>query len=402
MLIKNKIINHIEKLFLLSPLLVILIMMFNFSDTKFILSRLIPIVSIYCLLKYREAIRANWNSVLRSFFISGLLIIVIFSGYHFFRGDEFSLPRTLIVSLVYLLFVPWNKISSQWVYYIAALASVICGLNALYEHFVMNIARVGIATNPIPYALYASFLLLCCVYLLLNQSDKILKAIAAMGGLLSLTAIIMTDVRGVILFLPVVILYLMIATVKPTVKHYIVLCCSICTISVLFYAIFDQEIDARIEQTRYEFSMIEKGKHHTSIGVRLDLWKHGLDVIAHDPIFGLGDDALEKSIASINNRGAAVQPHLHNQYLDSLARYGVVGTLVMLLCCFALIVNFTRSGVKYIGNPLVNSMLIMLMLAGLTDVPLHHTHLIYLLTILCGLLILFSEMGKDKNRHLFK
>ncbi|MBF4332586.1 ligase, partial [Vibrio anguillarum] len=38
-------------------------------------------------------------------------MIVIFSGYHFVRGDEFSLPRTLIASLVYLLFVPWNKIS---------------------------------------------------------------------------------------------------------------------------------------------------------------------------------------------------------------------------------------------------------------------------------------------------
>ncbi|MBF4270095.1 ligase, partial [Vibrio anguillarum] len=130
-------------------------------------------------------------------------MIVIFSGYHFVRGDEFSLPRTLIASLVYLLFVPWNKISRQWIYYIVALASVICGLNALYEHFVMNIARVGIATNPIPYALYVSFLLLCCIYFVLNQSDKVLKTLAGIGGLLSLAAIIMTDVRGVILFFPV-------------------------------------------------------------------------------------------------------------------------------------------------------------------------------------------------------
>lgn len=397
MLIKNKIINHIEKLFLLSPLLFVLMVIFNFSDSKFILSRLIPIVAIYCLLRYRHAIRENWHSELRGFFISGLLIIVIFSGYHFFRGDEFSLPRTLIASLVYLLFVPWNKISRQWIYYIVALASVICGLNALYEHFVMNIARVGIATNPIPYALYVSFLLLCCVYFVLNQSDKILKTLAGIGGLLSLTAIIMTDVRGVILFLPVAILYLMIVAVRPTVKHYIFWCFSICIISVLFYAFFEKEIDTRIKQTQYEISMIEKGNHHTSIGIRLDLWKHSLDVIVDDPIFGLGDDSLQDSISGMKNRGAAIQPHLHNQYLDSLARYGVVGTLVMLLFCFTLIINFTRSGVKYIGNPLVNSMLIMLMLAGLTDVPLHHTHLIYLLTILCGLLIRFSEIGKDKN-----
>ncbi len=104
----------------------------------------------------------------------------------------------------------------------------------------------------------------------------------------------------------------------------------------------------------------------------------------------------------MTNPGAAIQPHLHNQYLDLLARYGIVGTLIILLFCLALIFNVKNSAFEYIGNPLVNSMLMMLIFAGLTDVPLHHTHLIYLLTILCGLLIRFSERGMNKKIHLFK
>ncbi|HGF7192826.1 TPA: O-antigen ligase family protein, partial [Vibrio cholerae] len=298
---------------------------------------------------------------------------------------------TLITSFAYLIVVPWKKINPKVVYYIIAIAAIVCGLNAFYERYALNIYRVGIATNPIPYALYVSFLVLSCLYLLLNSQSKVLKLLASIGGVLSLAAIIMTDVRGVILFLPVVIIYLVITTIKPIWKYYVASILSIILLSGVFYTIFQPEINARIEQTQNEITLIEQGNLTSSIGIRLDLWMHGVDIIAQNPIFGVGDSGLQESLSRMTNRGAAIQPHLHNQYLDFLARYGIVGTLVIFLFCLALVLNFNNSGFEYIGNPLVNSMLVMLIFAGLTDVPLHHTHIIYLLTILCGLLIRFSE-----------
>ncbi|GIA33664.1 O-Antigen ligase family protein [Vibrio cholerae] len=389
--IKNKFISKLEEVFFLSPLIVLLIFIFNIADTKYILSRLIPIVIIYALIKYRNAIKENLHSQIRLFLACGLLVVVMFSLYHFIRDDEFSLPRTLIASLAYLIFVPWKRINPQMVYYIIAIAAIVCGLNAFYERYILNIYRVGIATNPIPYALYVSFLVLSCVYLLLNSQSKVLKLLASIGGVLSLAAIIMTDVRGVILFLPVVIIYLVITTIKPIWKYYVASILSIILLSGVFYTIFQPEINARIEQTQNEITLIKQGNLTSSIGIRLDLWMHGVDIIAQNPIFGVGDSGLQESLSRMTNRGAAIQPHLHNQYLDFLARYGIVGTLVIFLFCLALVLNFNNSGFEYIGNPLVNSMLVMLIFAGLTDVPLHHTHIIYLLTILCGLLIRFSE-----------
>lgn len=389
--IKNKFISKLEEVFFLSPLIVLLIFIFNIADTKYILSRLIPIVIIYALIKYRNAIKENLHSQIRLFLACGLLVVVMFSLYHFIRDDEFSLPRTLIASLAYLIFVPWKRINPQMVYYIIAIAAIVCGLNAFYERYILNIYRVGIATNPIPYALYVSFLVLSCVYLLLNSQSKVLKLLASIGGVLSLAAIIMTDVRGVILFLPVVIIYLVITTIKPIWKYYVASILSIILLSGVFYTIFQPEINARIEQTQNEITLIKQGNLTSSIGIRLDLWMHGVDIIAQNPIFGVGDSGLQESLSRMTNRGAAIQPHLHNQYLDFLARYGIVGTLVIFLFCLALVLNFNNSGFEYIGNPLVNSILVMLIFAGLTDVPLHHTHIIYLLTILCGLLIRFSE-----------
>ncbi len=402
MFIKNKHIAKLESAFFLSPLAILLMAVFNVPDTKFILSRLIPVVCLYGLVRYEWEIKDNYNSQLKSFLIFGFLVVVVYSIFHVIRGDEFSLVRTLIASLAYLIFVPWKRINPQMVYYIIAIAAIVCGLNAFYERYVLNIYRVGISTNPIPYALYVSFLVLSCVYLLLISQSKTLKLLASIGGLLSLSAIIMTDVRGVILFLPVAIIYLVITTIKPIWKYYIASILSIILLLGVFYTIFQPEINARIVQTQNEIALIKQGNLTSSIGIRLDLWMHGVDIIAQNPLFGVGDSGLQDSISQMTNPGAAIQPHLHNQYLDLLARYGIVGTLVIFLFCLALVLNLNNSGFEYIGNPLVNSMLMMLIFAGLTDVPLHHTHLIYLLTILCGLLIRFSERGMNKNPHLFK
>ncbi|EJL6619297.1 O-antigen ligase family protein [Vibrio cholerae] len=372
---------------------------FNVPDTKFILSRLIPVVCLYGLIKYGKEIKVNYNSQLKSFLIFGFGVVMVYSIYHVIRGDGFSLARTLIASLAYLIFVPWKNINPKVVYYIIAIAAIVCGLNAFYERYVLNIYRVGISTNPIPYALYVSFLVLSCVYLLLISQSKTLKLLASIGGLLSLSAIIMTDVRGVIFFLPVAIIYLVITTIKPIWKYYIASIVSIILLSGVFYTIFQPEINARIAQTQNEIALIKQGNLTSSIGIRLDLWMHGVDIIAQNPLFGVGDSGLQESLSQMTNRGAAIQPHLHNQYLDLLARYGIVGTLVIFLFCLALVLNLKNSGFEYIGNPLVNSMLVMLIFAGLTDVPLHHTHIIYLLTILCGLLIRFPKSVGDNSEQ---
>ncbi len=397
MFIKNKYIKSLESLFFLSPLAILLMAIFNVPDTKFILSRLIPAVCLYGLIKYGKEIKVNYNSQLKSFLIFGFGVVVVYSIYHVIRGDGFSLARTLIASLAYLIFVPWKNINPKVVYYIIAIAAIVCGLNAFYERYVLNIYRVGISTNPIPYALYVSFLVLSCVYLLLISQSKTLKLLASIGGLLSLSAIIMTDVRGVILFLPVAIIYLVITTIKPIWKYYIASILSIILLLGVFYTIFQPEINARIVQTQNEIALIKQGNLTNSIGIRLDLWMHGVYIIAQNPLFGVGDSGLQDSISQMTNPGAAIQPHLHNQYLDLLARYGIVGTLVIFLFCLALVLNLNNSGFEYIGNPLVNSMLMMLIFAGLTDVPLHHTHLIYLLTILCGLLIRFPKPTGDNS-----
>ncbi|EKF9445305.1 O-antigen ligase family protein, partial [Vibrio cholerae] len=353
---------------------------------------------IYALIKYRNAIKENLHSQIRLFLACGLLVVVTFSLYHFIRDDEFSLPRTLIASLAYLIFVPWKRVNPKMVYYIIVISAIVCGLNAFYERYVLNIYRVGIATNSIPYALYVSFLVLSCVYLLLNSQSRVLKLLASIGGVLSLAAIIMTDVRGVILFLPVVIIYLVIRTIKPIWKYYVALILSATVLSSVFYATFQEDINARITQTQDEIALIKQGDLSSSIGVRLDLWMHGVEIIAQNPLFGVGDSGLQASISKMTNPGAAIQPHLHNQYLDLLARYGIVGTLIILLFCLALIFNVKNSAFEYIGNPLVNSMLMMLIFAGLTDVPLHHTHIIYLLTIFCGLLIRFPKAVGDNSK----
>ncbi|HBK7247172.1 TPA: O-antigen ligase family protein [Vibrio cholerae] len=396
MFTKSKILREIEIFFLSSPLVVTLMSIFNFTDTKFILSRLIPIVCIYSLIKYRRDFKKNINSKLNVFFLLGTLWIIIFCFYHIFRGDEFSIARTLITSLVYLICIPWRLISKTYIFYLISISSIICGLNAFYESFILDIPRVGIVTNPIPYALYVSFLLLSCLYFIFNSKLKTLRIMSCLGGLLTLSAIIMTEVRGIIIFIPISILYLCFSVFKISIRNIFILSVFSFIITLFFYFAFQKDINSRIEQTKVEFSLIKKDNLSSSIGIRLALWNHGLDVINQAPIFGVGDIALQESISHLANPGAAQQPHLHNQYLDFLARYGILGSIVIITFFLSLIIKIKDSGIEYSGHPLINSMLIMLILAGLTDVPLYHTHIIYLLIIFLGILRVNLHQDTDE------
>lgn len=84
MFIKNKYIENLESLFFLSPLAILLMAIFNFPDTKFILSRLIPVVCLYGMIKYGKEIKDNYNFTiekLSDFWLWGCRCVFYLSRY---------------------------------------------------------------------------------------------------------------------------------------------------------------------------------------------------------------------------------------------------------------------------------------------------------------------------------
>lgn len=400
--------RFVETAFLLSPLLLIVAVTFNFSDTKWAISRLIPIVGVYCLIFYRSAMKENWQSPqLRPLLIISIAMFVLSTFSHLVRGDEFSLARTLLASVAYILLVPWRRISPRWIQYSLAIAAIICGLNALYEFFYMGIARVGIAINPIPYALYCAILALVCVNVVVKQPGALLRTLAVIGGILATIALILTDVRGVILFYPLVVFYLLIRLFPLSPKKYFIYGLLLLFSFAGFYVGFKNKIDERLASTVSEFQHTASGNYENSIGVRLTLWEHGVKFSGGHLLFGLGDERLEQSIRAISIKGAANQPHLHNQFIDTYARYGLIGVLLLMLWLASVMISRNQLGNSRVDfSPIKSSIVLMIVMASLTDVPFHHTHLVYLYTILLAVMLLVdgeeSFIVKDDDSGCIK
>ncbi|WP_391088855.1 O-antigen ligase family protein [Vibrio sp. NH-UV-68] len=394
---------HLENALLFSPFFLVLVSIFNFSDTKSLISRLSLVVILYCLVRHREAIKTNWdNKEYQSFFYVSSLIFFYFTVMHLWRGDNFGFPRTLLTCLVYIAVIPWRQFSQRWIINTVVIAAYICGFNALYEHLVMNVGRVGIATNPIPYALYCAFLSLSSLYLVNFYSRCWQKATSIAGCLLALYALVLTDVRGVLIVYPVMLSFVLI-NLFPRLSKVRLMGVIIVVVGGVYLA-FKPTLDTRFERTAAEFQIIAQGNYGNSIGVRLDLWQYGIQAWQSAPLFGLGDDSLEVGIRALPNKRAARQPHLHNQYIDTLARYGLIGAILWfswLASAVYTTLNRDSSSPKRSHAPavLMQTLIGLMLLASLTDIPFHHTHMVYLFSLIVGSLIMTRPHQADNANH---
>jgi len=376
----------LERLFIFSPIFVVFCSIFNFSDTKSLVSRLSVFVIIYCIFRYKDYLKSSINKKTIVFFISSSLILFIYlSIMHLWRGDNFGFPRTLITCLLYLVAVPWDKFSKKWIFNTIIIASYICGFNAMYESFSLGVERVGIATNSIPYAFYCAFLSLSSLYLVSSYQGKLNKILILFGFLLSLSALVLTEARGVWLAYPIVMLYVLVPFCEKLSKKKLLLC--IISLAIMLFFIFNSELESRINTTVVETHKVLEGDHHTSIGARIDLWRCGINLWLDSPLLGVGDEQLESAIKQIPNPLASGQPHIHNQYLDTLSRYGFVGLVLLIV--------WVISGIVGTNNIDSRRLIIicsgLILISGLSDVPFHHTHTVYLFGFLVGSLKLIED-----------
>ncbi|MEZ8145407.1 O-antigen ligase family protein [Enterovibrio norvegicus] len=387
----------IETFFLLSPLAVLLLLIFNITDTKWILSRLIPIVCVYCVIFYRDSFKKNWQSPeLKASLVAGGVAFIYFTLGHVFRGDNFGFARTLIVCLGYIALVPWHRISAPVVKCLILIGALTSGINAVYEYVVLHQGRVGVATNPIPHALYCSIMALVSICLLVSSKNKLFRAVCVLAIALSTIALFLTEVRGVMLFFPIVVIFLVeILAFNRGWSRKLALVITLCCITVGYFT-FKEKIDTRITHTISELKMSKSEIAINSVGIRLELWSSGINTGLDNIVLGVGDNMLHENIKALPNSGAAIQPHLHNQFIDTFARYGILGLMILLFWVFAPLVYMCGKGrkISFSDNPAVASIVSMIFLAGLTDVPFHHTHIVYLFTILsCVLLVLKLPSG---------
>lgn len=399
---------YLEQLFLLSPFIWLMVGVFSVPGGKSILSKLIPLVAVYCLIRFRGEWRINFNNpAFKAYSMANAIIFAFVALHHLIGGEEFSFARTLLTVQIYLTVLPWRNISLRFITAIIAIGGIVVGLDSIYEVDVLNLKRAGfLAINPIPYSAFASIVLLSCLYaFFILPTNRYFSVLYTLGSLGSITAIILSGTRGAWVAMIVIFLMLLVLIARklPLKSMMLTLLASSLILGIGTY--FSSDLLVKRYQVTYsEFNSIANNKMDSSIGKRIQAWQRGIVYIKAVPIIGLGTMGYKEKIAQDNKQGLITNnavkitdAHFHNQYIDTLVRTGAIG-LTILLAWILLPTWLLHSNKNYQLRNWSLVTAIIILIAGLTDVPFHHTHIVYLYSMLMGIILLANKASISSPR----
>nr|WP_282450964.1 O-antigen ligase family protein [Marinobacter bryozoorum] len=259
-------------------------------------------------------------------------------------SSEFDLPlRYLAAGLVLLLLLQF-PVSPRLLYGSAALGGVVAAGVALYQVSAVGMDRAQGFDNPIHFgngALALAAISAAALGWARFERHRAIWMTWLLAGMVGgLVASLMSWTRSGWVALPFMLILGLLAwrgrwsgcgrnggTALAVV-----------TAAVLLGALFQVDtVRYRFDQAAQELvGYFERGQNDTSIGLRLDMYRAGLTAFSREPLSGAGPDGLGQVIDELVVAGeihpdVAGYRHLHNQYIDNLARYGLPGLVSYLL-----------------------------------------------------------------------
>ena len=297
--------------------------------------------------------------------------------------------RALIGASVFLLFFPRELLTTRFLRGLTLLGAV-CSLGfTAYYALYLDLPRGEWPINAIPQSTLSASIAVLALAQLLKKKDKFQTALSAAAFLFSISAVFLSQTRGIWLAFTCAFIMLVILNIrkKEINKKFI-----LAAVAVLFAAGFTlkPQLEQRLAQTQNEVKQIAAGNLNTSIGFRLQMWQLAPQLVSENIAFGLGGnhssvftELYEQGLVS--QRLYRYQPaHYHNQYLDRTIKNGVVGLALLLAI---LLVPLTQLGnLDPKRRYMVAGLVLLFAIASLTDVPFNHGQTIFMyLLLVCGL-----------------
>lgn len=310
--------------------------------------------------------RCGWSKL--------IIISILFAlGSYLTHGFGSREMRALFISGILLLSLPSGLINRSFLRNLLLLAAVNCFLISLYFTHILPTSRDMWPVNAIPFGTYSALICVLCLAffsILSRQRDQYLM----LGGFfLSLLATLLTQSRGVILALGIVLaligFYFIFVERRFTLKMSILILL-LSAIGLLFSA---PALLERYQSTQQEIQTIREGDLDTSIGLRIQMYQKGLE-IAKDAIwFGHGktlqpymDKLLEKHVISYDLH-KYMSMNFHNGFIEKVVTSGIVGLLLMLiLLCYPVFFYWRKKNNLLFASSMVA---ILYIAANMTDTP---------------------------------
>lgn len=259
----------------------------------------------------------------------------------------------------------------------AFLGGVLSALFVIYEVFYNGyIGRVGLGHNPIAFSILMCFYAVSTVYFSRLVSSWF-RYFLIVCSFFMVFASVYSGTRNAYLLYIVFFVYFM-YLYKDSLALFFskkIYRFSFILIFVFLSFLFVNMnvVEQRLKATFGELEMILEGDLTSSFGQRLQMWDAGIYLFRNNILFGHGSDrqVINNNLKDYYKEKNYIDDlmlrysHFHNIFIDQLAKYGIIGLLLLIILFFSIINRFKNSH----SNSLLIVFIIIFLVASLTDVP---------------------------------
>nr|WP_255774981.1 O-antigen ligase family protein [Halomonas alkalisoli] len=218
------------------------------------------------------------------------------------------------------------------------------GTIALYERVVLGAERASNGINAIPFGnlslLLGSLSLLTVLWCLrrLRPRHIGLLILAMVAAALGLLGSLLSGTRGGWVALPFVLLIVYRAARDLLPLRYLRVGAGGLVLLMLVPILLPQSgVSERVGQVADDAQRYwQSGHAGSSLGMRLELWRSGVILVGEKPLLGFGEHHMEEALTGLAEDGrvydrVVIHMQLHNEFIDTTARRGLLGAASLLL-----------------------------------------------------------------------
>ena len=183
------------------------------------------------------------------------------------------------------------------------------------------------------------------------RTDHIMiKLLKVMGFIAGLTVSILSSARGGWIAIPIFVAVFVHFRAKGKFLNKIALVILLVGVMGLLGYFLVDAFRQRLGLIYSDLALFTTGNVDTSIGIRLQLWKAALHLIAENPIFGVGADGFGRAMDTLSASGFITsvaasygKGEVHSEILAHTVRFGIFGLFSILAIYFVPFVLFLRA-----------------------------------------------------------
>ena len=265
---------------------------------------------------------------------------------------EFDRPSRVLMGIAILLLCLRYPPRFLWLMNGIATGAITAGIRALWDRQIIGYGRAFEWMMPIQggdISMSLGLLSLCGVMLAIKTSSYRHLFYFSIASIMGLLGSILSGSRGGWVLFPV-ILFVGYRIFRDWFSTRIKWSMALALCLLISFCLMPQSgVPQRISQAKNDVQLYFTGENKvTSLGHRFEIWKSSIDSFIKKPVFGWGNHGVRLSQEQQYKSGLITKAaydfngHAHNQFLDEMAKRGIIGFSTLLALFLFPLTTFKR------------------------------------------------------------